>query len=71
MKTPASTRAYKAQLQTLKTHIAELEYISKRFEDNLTIKNNVSWGEVGDIERYNDLLAQVTDAFFKRGEHAE
>ena len=31
----------------------------------------VLWGQVGDLQNWNSLLARVTDSYFKRGEHAE
>ena len=30
----------------------------------------VLWGNVGDLKHLNGLLAQVVDAYFRRGEHA-
>ncbi len=30
----------------------------------------VLWGNVGELQHWNGLLAQVTDAYFRRGEHA-
>ncbi len=30
----------------------------------------VLWGNVGELQHWNRLLAQVTDAYFQRGEHA-
>ena len=30
----------------------------------------VLWGSVGELQHWNGLLAQVTDADFRRGEHA-
>ncbi len=30
----------------------------------------VLWGSVGELQHWNGLLAQVTDAYFRRGEHA-
>ncbi len=30
----------------------------------------VLWGNVGEVQHWNGLLAQVTDAYFRRGEHA-
>ena len=29
------------------------------------------WGKVGDLEFYTEQMRRVTDAYFKRGEHAE
>jgi hypothetical protein len=29
------------------------------------------WGQIGDLQHWNSLLARVTDSYFKRGEHAE
>ncbi len=28
------------------------------------------WGNVGELQHWNSLLAQVTDAYFRRGEYA-
>ncbi len=30
----------------------------------------VLWGNVGELQHWNGLLAQVTDAYFRRSEHA-
>ncbi len=30
----------------------------------------VLWGKVGDLEFYTEQMRRVTDAYFKRGEHA-
>jgi hypothetical protein len=32
--------------------------------------DTVLWGSVGEVQQRNGLLAQVTDAYFRRGEHA-
>ena len=33
--------------------------------------DEVNWGHVGTLERYAELLRQITDSAFKEGEHAE
>ena len=30
----------------------------------------IDWGDVGDLERLNELLTQATDAAFREGENA-
>lgn len=32
--------------------------------------DEIHWGHVGDLQRYAELLRQITDAAFKEGEHA-
>jgi hypothetical protein len=31
----------------------------------------VPWGASADLQHWNSLLARITDAYFKRGGHAE
>ena len=33
--------------------------------------DEVNWGHVGTLERYAELLSQITDSAFKEGEYAE
>lgn len=33
--------------------------------------DEVTWGHVGTLERYAELLRQITDSAFKEGEYAE
>ena len=33
--------------------------------------DDVTWGHVGTLEHYADLLKRITDSAFKEGEHAE
>ena len=33
--------------------------------------DDVTWGHVGILEHYADLLKRITDSAFKEGEHAE
>ena len=33
--------------------------------------DEITWGHVGSLEHYADLLKRITDMAFKEGEHAE
>ncbi len=36
-----------------------------------TCPDEINWGDVGTLNRYAELLRQITDSAFKEGEHAE
>lgn len=60
--------AFSRNLAELSDHIEDL---SELLAEMLEKAEAAKWGDVGDIAHYNGLLAQVTDAHFKRGEYAD
>lgn len=55
-----------------KTEIdARLERLKALSDEHFNAQpDEIHWGHVGDLQRYADLLRQITDAAFKEGEHA-
>ena len=49
--------------------LARLKTLSDDHFD--THPDEISWGRVGTLNHYSNLLRQITDSAFKDGEHAE
>ena len=63
-----SLEAFLAEKARFDAMVAELQQMSA---DHFGADPEaVLWGQVGDLQQANSLLARVTDAYFKRGEHA-
>jgi len=63
-----SLEAFLAEKARFDAMVAELQQMSA---DHFGAEpDNVLWGQVGDLQHWNSLLAQVTDSYFKRGEYA-
>ena len=57
--------ARKAEIDTL---LARLQVLSD--EHFNVAPEQVTWGHVGDLSHYAELLKQITDAAFREGEYA-
>jgi hypothetical protein len=56
----------KAEIDTMLTRLQALS------EDHFGYApDDVTWGHVGTLEHYAELLKRITDSAFKEGEHAE
>jgi hypothetical protein len=56
----------KAEIDAMFTRLQALS------EDHFNYSpDEISWGHVGTLEHYAELLKRVTDSAFKEGEHAE
>jgi hypothetical protein len=55
-----------AEIDTMVTRIQALS------DDHFGFSpDEITWGHVGTLEDYADLLKRITDSAFKEGEHAE
>lgn len=56
-----------------KTEIdARLERLKALSDEHFNAQpDEIHWGHVGDLQRYAELLRQITDAAFKEGEFAD
>ncbi|MBX6746906.1 MAG: hypothetical protein QJR07_10740 [Acetobacteraceae bacterium] len=64
-----SLEAFLARKAEFDALLADLQRMSaEHFGAN---PDAVLWGEVGNLEFYTAQMRRVTDAYFKRGEHAE
>ena len=61
--------AYMARKAEIDTMLARLKALSD--EHFNVAPDAVTWGHVGTIAHYADLLKRITDSAFKEGEHAE
>ena len=58
--------AKKGEIDTMLTRLQALS------DDHFNAApDEVNWGHVGTLERYAELLCQITDSAFKEGEYAE
>jgi hypothetical protein len=56
----------KAEIDTMLTRLQALS------EDHFGYApDDVTWGHVGTLEHYAELLKRITDSAFREGEHAE
>jgi hypothetical protein len=63
-----SLAAFMAEKERFDALLADLQRMSA---DHMGADPDaVLWGNVGEVQHWNGLLAQVTDAYFRRGEHA-
>lgn len=61
--------AFIAKKTEIDTMLARLKVLS---DDHFnTEPERVTWGDVGTLEHYAELLKRITDSAFKEGEHAE
>ena len=61
--------AYIAKKTAIDTLLARLTALS---EDHFTVApDEVTWGDVGTLAHYAELLKRITDSAFKEGEHAD
>jgi hypothetical protein len=64
----AALQKFLAKKGEIDTMLARLQALS---DDHFNAApDEVNWGHVGSIERYAELLRQITDSAFKEGEHA-
>ncbi len=63
-----SLQAFVAETARFDAQLADLQRMSA---DHMGADPDaVLWDNVGELQHWNGLLAQVTDAYFQRGEHA-
>ncbi len=61
--------AYIAKKIEIDTMLARLKALS---DDHFGVApDEVTWGHVGTLAHYAELLKRITDSAFKEGEHAE
>jgi hypothetical protein len=66
---PTAIDAFIARKAEIDTMLARLQSLS---DDHFDVApEEVTWGHVGDLGRYAELLKQITDAAFREGEFAE
>jgi hypothetical protein len=68
-KKPAAIDTFIARKVDIDTMLARLQTLSDNHFN--VAPEQVSWGHVGDLGRYAELLKQITDAAFGEGEYAE
>ena len=61
--------AYIARKTEIDTMLAHLTTLSDEHFNVAT--DDVTWGDVGTLAHYAELLKRITDSAFKEGEHAE
>ena len=64
-----SIDAFIARKAEIDAMLARLQALSDNHFD--VAPEEVTWGHVGDLGRYAELLRQITDAAFHEGEYAE
>jgi len=64
-----SIDAFIARKAEIDAMLARLQALSDNHFD--VAPDEVTWGHVGDLGRYAELLKQITDAAFQEGEYAE
>jgi hypothetical protein len=64
-----SIDAFIARKAEIDAMLARLQALSDNHFD--VAPEEVTWGHVGDLGRYAELLKQITDAAFQEGEYAE
>ena len=65
----AALQKFLAKKGEIDTMLARLQALS---DDHFNaVPDEVNWGHVGTLERYAELLSQITDSAFKEGEYAE
>jgi hypothetical protein len=68
-KKPTAIDAFIARKAEIDSMLARLQILSDNHFN--VAPDEVSWGHVGDLGRYAELLKQITDAAFHEGEYAE
>jgi hypothetical protein len=64
-----SIDAFIARKAEIDAMLVRLQALSDNHFD--VAPEEVTWGHVGDLGRYAELLKQITDAAFQEGEYAE
>ena len=65
----AALQKFLAKKGEIDTMLARLQALS---DDHFNaVPDEVTWGHVGTLERYAELLSQITGSAFKEGEYAE
>jgi len=68
MKRRTALDAYIAKKTEIDTMLARLTALS---DDHFNVTpDQVTWGDVGTLTHYAELLKRITDSAFKEGEHA-
>ena len=66
-----NSKALKAFIAKKAEIDAQLERLKTLSDDHFNAQpDEIHWGHVGDLQRYAELLRQITDAAFKEGEFA-
>ena len=65
----AALQQFLAKKDEIDTMLAQLQALSDGHFN--AAPGEVNWGHVGTLERYAELLRQITDSAFKEGEYAE
>jgi len=64
----AALQKFLAKKVEIDTMLARLQVLS---DDHFNVDpGEVTWGHVGTLERYAELLRQITDSAFKEGEYS-
>lgn len=66
---PTALDAFIARKAEIDSMLARLQTLSDNHFN--AAPEEVTWGHVGDLARYAELLKQITDAAFHEGEYAE
>lgn len=66
---PTALNAFIAKKVEIDSMLARLQILSDNHFN--VAPEEVSWGHVGDLGHYAELLKQITDAAFREGEYAE
>ncbi len=65
----AALQQFLAKKDEIDTMLARLQVLS---DDHFNAApGEVTWGHVGTLERYAELLRQITESAFKEGEYAD
>ena len=69
--TPDNSKALNAFIAKKAEIDAQLARLKALSDDHFNAHpDEIHWGHVGDLQRYAELLRQITDAAFKEGEYA-
>jgi len=66
---PTAIDAFTAKKAEIDAMLARLRALS---DDHFNVSpDEVTWGHVGDLDHYAELLKRITDCAFREGEYAE
>ena len=66
---PTAIDAFTAKKAEIDAMLAQLRALS---DDHFNVSpDEVTWGHVGDLDHYAELLKRITDCAFREGEYAE
>ncbi len=66
---PTAINAFTARKAEIDAMLARLQALS---DDHFNVSpDEVTWGHVGDLDHYAELLKRITDCAFREGEYAE